>query len=102
MRARPTPRRWTISRAARTACRSYFRARPATLHAAFEGVRFDAGPRFELDLGREGAREALNFAALIERSGASPKDCAAAFGLDPYAASTFGPFPADWGAHVKP
>jgi methylmalonyl-CoA mutase len=78
------------------------RSDPATLHAAFEGVRFDAGPRFELDLGREGAREALNFAALIERSGASPKDCAAAFGLDPYAASTFGPFPADWGAHVKP
>jgi methylmalonyl-CoA mutase len=25
-----------------------------------------------------------------------------AFGLDPYAASAFGPFPADWGAHLKP
>ena len=78
------------------------RSDPATLHAAFEGVRFDAGPRFELDLGRDGPGEALNFAALIERSGASPGDCAVAFGLDPYAASAFGPFPADWGAHVKP
>jgi methylmalonyl-CoA mutase len=78
------------------------RSDPATLHAAFEGVRFDAGARFELDLGRDGAGEALNFAALIERSGASPGDCAVAFGLDPYAASAFGPFPADWGAHVKP
>ncbi len=78
------------------------RSDPATLHAAFEGVRFDAGPRFELDLGRDGAGEALNFAALIERSGASPGDCAVAFGLDPYAASAFGPFPADWGAHLKP
>jgi methylmalonyl-CoA mutase len=78
------------------------RSDPATLHAAFEGVRFDAGPCFELDLGRDGPGEALNFAALIERSGASPRDCAVAFGLDPYAASAFGPFPADWGAHVKP
>ena len=78
------------------------RSDPATLHAAFEGVRFDAGPCFELDLGRDGPGEALNFAALIERSGASPGDCAVAFGLDPYAASAFGAFPADWGAHVKP
>ena len=78
------------------------RSDPATLHAAFEGVRFDAEPRFELDLGRDGAGEALNFAALIERSGASPGDCAVAFGLDPYAASAFGPFPADWGAHLRP
>jgi methylmalonyl-CoA mutase len=78
------------------------RSDPATLHAAFEGLRFDAGPGFELDLGRDGAGEALNFAALIERSGASPGDCAVAFGLDPYAASAFGPFPADWDAHVKP
>ena len=78
------------------------RSDPATLHAAFEGVRFDAGPRFELDLGADGPGEAMNFASLIERSGASPGDCAVAFGLDPYAASAFGPFPADWGAHAKP
>ena len=32
---------------------------PATLHAAFEGVRFDAGAHFELDLGTNGPREAL-------------------------------------------
>ena len=78
------------------------RSAPATLHAAFESVKFDAGPHFELDLGNDGPGEALNFAALIERSGASPRDCPVAFGLDPYAASTFASFPADWGAHVKP
>ena len=27
---------------------------PATLHKAFDGVRFDAGARFELDLGPDG------------------------------------------------
>jgi len=75
---------------------------PATLHGAFEGVRFDAGPHFELDLGPNGAREALSFAALIERSGAPPADCAVSFGLDPFAAAARGPFPADWAAHVKP
>jgi methylmalonyl-CoA mutase len=75
---------------------------PATLHAAFEGVRFDAGPRFELDLGPNGAQEALRFAELIERSGASPADCAVSFALDPFAAAAHGPFPAGWAAHVKP
>jgi methylmalonyl-CoA mutase len=74
---------------------------PATLHAAFEGVRFDAGPHFELDLGPNGAGEALSFAALIERSGARPADCAVSFGLDPFAAAARGPFPGDWAAHVK-
>ena len=38
----------------------------ATLHAAFDAVRFDAGLRIELDLGPNGAGEALSFAALIE------------------------------------
>ena len=75
---------------------------PATLHAAFEGVRFDAGPRFELDLSRNGADEALSFAALVERSGARAGDCAVSFGLDPFAAAARGPFPADWAPHVKP
>ena len=60
---------------------------PATLHAAFEGVRFDAGAHFELDLGRAGPEQALGFAALIERSGARPADCAVSFGLDPFAAA---------------
>ena len=75
---------------------------PATLHAAFDGLRFDAGPRFDLDLGAGGPREALAFAALIERSGAGASDCAVSFGLDPFAAAASGPFPADWAAHAKP
>ena len=51
---------------------------------------------FELDLGRDGADEALAFAGLVERSGARPADCAVAFGLDPFAAAARGPFPVDW------
>jgi methylmalonyl-CoA mutase len=78
------------------------RADSATLHRAFEGVRFDAGARFELDLGRDGPEEAESFAALIERSGAEHENCAVSFGLDPFAAAAFAPFPADWAAHVRP
>ena len=74
----------------------------AALHKAFDGVRFDAGASFELDLGPEGPDQALHFGALIERSGARPGDCLVAFGLDPFAASARGPFPADWRAHSKP
>ncbi len=72
------------------------RSDPATLHRAFDGVRFDSGTRFELDLGPNGADEAEAFAALIERAGARPADCAISFGLDPYSAAAYGPFPADW------
>jgi methylmalonyl-CoA mutase len=75
---------------------------PATFHKAFEGVRFDAGAHFELDLGREGPGQALGFAALVERKGVSPVDCDVSFGLDPFATATRGPFPADWKAHAKP
>ena len=46
----------------------------ATLHRAFDGIRFDAGQSFELDLGPDGPAEALAFAALIERVGAKPSD----------------------------
>jgi methylmalonyl-CoA mutase len=74
----------------------------AAFHNAFDGVRFDAGASFELDLGPDGPDQALRFGALIERSGARPGDCAVAFGLDPFAASTRGPCSADWGAHSKP
>jgi methylmalonyl-CoA mutase len=74
----------------------------ATLHKAFDGVRFDAGAHFELDLGRDGPRQALAFAALIERAGLKPADCAVSFGLDPFAASARGPFPADWTAQAAP
>jgi methylmalonyl-CoA mutase len=78
------------------------RSDPGSLHAAFDGVPFDAQPRFELDLGRRGVDQALGFAALVERSGARPADCAVSFGLDPFAVCTFGPLPIDWAAHVKP
>jgi methylmalonyl-CoA mutase len=74
----------------------------ATLHKAFNGVRFDAGANFELDLGPDGPDRALRFGALIERSGAKPADCAISFGLDPFAATARGPFPADWSAQATP
>ncbi|MGH6798640.1 MAG: methylmalonyl-CoA mutase family protein, partial [Roseiarcus sp.] len=73
----------------------------ASLHQAFDGVSFDTGTNFELDLGPDGPGQALRFGALIERSGARPEDCAVAFGLDPFAASARGPFPADWSAQGK-
>ena len=72
---------------------------PATLHKAFDSVRFDAGVHLELDLGRDGPRQALAFADLIERAGAKPADCAVFFGLDPLAVSARGPLPADWTGH---
>ncbi len=73
----------------------------AALHKTFDGVRFDAGPNFELDLGPDGPDQALRFGALIERSGARPEDCPVAFGLDPFAASARGPFPADGSARAR-
>ncbi|HEX9167445.1 MAG TPA: methylmalonyl-CoA mutase family protein [Roseiarcus sp.] len=75
---------------------------PATLHKAFDGVRFDSGAHFELDLGRDAPAQALGFAALIERAGAKPVDCSVSFGLDPFAASARGPFPGDWTAEAAP
>jgi methylmalonyl-CoA mutase len=72
-----------------------------SLHKAFDGVRFDAEANFELDLGPDGPDQALRFAALIERSGAKPEDCAVSFGLDPFAASPRGPFAADWRAQAR-
>ena len=78
------------------------RSDPATLHEAFDGVRFDARTNFGLDLGPDGPRQALSFAALIERAGAKPADCAVSFGLDPFAASVAGPFPPDWRAQAAP
>ncbi|HLX98708.1 MAG TPA: methylmalonyl-CoA mutase family protein [Roseiarcus sp.] len=74
----------------------------ASLHKAFDGVRFDAGAHFELDLGPDGPGQTLGFGALIERSGAKPEECAVAFGLDPFAAAARGPFRADWRAQAAP
>ena len=73
----------------------------ATLHKAFDKVRFDAGANFELDLGPDGPDQALHFGALIERSGARPEDSLVAFGLDPFAASAREPLPADWSAEAR-
>ena len=58
----------------------------STLHSAFDGIRFDAGKRFELDLGPDGEAQATGFAALVGRSGAAPKAVDVAFGLDPLGA----------------
>ncbi len=77
------------------------RSDSASLHRAFDGVRFDTGANFELDLGPDGPDHALHFGALIERSGAKPEDCTVAFGLDPFAALARGPFPDDWSAQSK-
>ena len=57
----------------------------ATLHRAFEGVRF-AETRFELDLGPDAEGQASAFASLVERSGVDPSAVAVAFGLDPIGA----------------
>ncbi len=73
----------------------------AGLHKAFDGVRFDAGASFELDLGPEGPDQALHFGALIERSGARPEDCRVAFGLDLFSGSARGRFPTDWGPQAR-
>ncbi len=73
----------------------------ATLHKAFDKMRFDARASFELDLGPDGPDQALHFGALIERSGARPEDCPVTFGLDPFAAATRGLFLADWSDQAK-
>ena len=57
------------------------RADSAALHAAFDGVFFDAGPRFRLEIGQSGQAQA--FAALVERAGADIARADIAFGLDP-------------------
>jgi methylmalonyl-CoA mutase len=73
----------------------------ATLHRAFDGMRFDEGATFELDLGPDGPDQALRFAALIERSGAKLDNCKVSFGLDPFAALARGPDPVDWSAQAR-
>ena len=54
------------------------------LHRAFDGVRFDSGPRFNLDIGA--FAQATAFAALIERAGVEVASVDVAFGLDPLGA----------------
>ncbi|HSU99048.1 MAG TPA: methylmalonyl-CoA mutase family protein [Roseiarcus sp.] len=76
------------------------RSDSGALHKAFDGIRLDAEASFELDLGPDGPAQAAAFAGLVERSGARPGDCRVAFGLDPFALSARGPFPADWSAQA--
>ena len=78
------------------------RSDSATLHKVFDGIRFDSGSVFELDLGPDGPAQTLAFAALIERTGARPAEACASFGLDPFAAAALGPDPADGAAHMRP
>ena len=56
----------------------------ATLHKAFEGVRFENGLTLELDLGPDGLDQAESVAAHIAAASARrPGDVDIAFGLDP-------------------
>ena len=59
----------------------------ASLHRAFEGVRFAEGAAFELDLGAAAESQAGAFAALVARSGAAVGAAKVAFGLDPLSAA---------------
>jgi methylmalonyl-CoA mutase len=58
----------------------------AALHRAFDGVRFDEGVRFDLDLGPDAEARARGFAGLVARSGADPASVDLSFGLDPIGA----------------
>ncbi len=78
------------------------RSDPETLSAAFDGVQFDAGTRFELDLGPNGPDEALAFANYIRATGAEPAISAVSFGLDPFSDAARGPYPSVWAPRVKP
>jgi len=55
----------------------------AAMHRAFEGVRFDEGAVFELDLGPDAEAQAEAFAGLVTRSGAEIAKVDVSFGLDP-------------------
>ena len=50
------------------------RSDPETLALAFDNVQFDAGTRFELDLGPNGPAEALAFARPYSRQGGRARD----------------------------
>ena len=62
------------------------RADAAFLGRALEGVSFDQGAAFELDLGPEGEAQAAAFAQHVVRTGALPGGARIAFGLDPLGA----------------
>jgi methylmalonyl-CoA mutase len=73
----------------------------ASLHRAFEGVRFDEGAQFELDLGPGAEDQAKHFAGLIARSGAKAEAVRLSFGLDPLGALARSGRGAPWDAEAR-
>ena len=55
----------------------------ASLHKALDGVAWDGGRRFELDLGPDGAAQAEAIGSLVLRTNVNPADVDMVFGLDP-------------------
>jgi methylmalonyl-CoA mutase len=73
----------------------------ASLHRAFDGVRFDEGARFELDLGPGAENQAKGFAGLIARSGAKAEAVRLSFGLDPIGVLARGGRGRPWDAEAR-
>jgi methylmalonyl-CoA mutase len=73
----------------------------ASLHRAFDGVRFDEGARFELALGPGAEDQAKGFAGLVARSGAKAEAVRLSFGLDPIGALARGGRGAAWDAEAR-
>jgi methylmalonyl-CoA mutase len=73
----------------------------AVLHRAFDGVRFDEGAQFELDLGPRAEDQAKGFAGLVARSGAKAEAVRVSFGLDPIGALARSGHGAPWDAEAR-
>jgi methylmalonyl-CoA mutase len=73
----------------------------AFLHRAFDGVRFDEGAQFELDLGPPAEDQAKAFAGLVARSGAKAEAVRLCFGLDPIGALARSGRGAPWDAEAR-
>jgi methylmalonyl-CoA mutase len=73
----------------------------ASLHRAFDGVRFDEGARFELDLGPGAEDQAKGFGGLVVRSGAKTEAVRLSFGLDPIGVLARGGRGAPWEGEAR-
>jgi methylmalonyl-CoA mutase len=73
----------------------------ASLHRGFDGVRFDEGAQFELDLGPPAEDQAKAFAGLVVRYGAKAEAVRLSFGLDPIGALARGGRGAQWEAEGR-
>jgi methylmalonyl-CoA mutase len=73
----------------------------ASLHRAFDGVRFDEGAQFELDLGPGAEDQAKGFAGLVARVGAKAETVRLSFGLDPIGALARSGRGAPWDAEAR-